>query len=85
MELDIYTKSEMNARLDGLTFVKCTQAEYAAIETHGASMVYWCTDSGKIYLGDTPMGSGGAAGGTVVFNLRGITSNIVGVATTGGN
>ena len=40
MELDIYTKSEMNARLDDLTFVKCTQAEYDAIETPDTNTVY---------------------------------------------
>lgn len=40
MDFDFYTKAEINAMLGGLSFVKCTQAEYDAMETHDTNTVY---------------------------------------------
>lgn len=38
--MDFYTKSEINAMLDDLSFVRCTQAEYDEMTTHDADTVY---------------------------------------------
>lgn len=40
MDFDFYTKEEINTMLDGLSFVKCTQAEYDAIENPDENTVY---------------------------------------------
>lgn len=40
MDFDFYTKAEINAMLDGLSFVKCTQEEYDAITNPDANTIY---------------------------------------------
>lgn len=40
---DYYTKSEINTRLGGLSFVKCTQTEYDNMSSHDENTVYIIT------------------------------------------
>lgn len=40
MELDFYTKTEINEMLGGLSFVKLTQTEYDSIENPDDDTVY---------------------------------------------
>lgn len=44
MDFDFYTKQEINAMLGGLSFVKCTQDEYDAMESHDANTVYFIVE-----------------------------------------
>lgn len=60
--------AQIVARLGGLSFLKLTAAEYAALDVKDANTAYFVTDTADftIYLGDLPLsGGGGGGGGTV--------------------
>lgn len=76
MNLDFYTKSQIDEKLGGLKFTKLTKAEYDAI-TPDADTVYFVIDGTKVtqYFGDAKL-TGGTSSGAVVYVTQNIPSFI---------
>lgn len=80
--MDFYTKGEINAMLDGLSFQKISQEDFDALTTKDANTIYYVyDDQGNItqYLGDAKMSTGTAAT-NAALSASGITG-IAAVAT----
>lgn len=81
--------AQIVARLGGLSFLKLTAAEYAALEIKDANTVYFATDTADftIYLGDLPLAGGGgsperySAEGVTLRHLMGASAAGAGVTT----
>lgn len=59
--MDFYTKSEIDAMLNGLSFIKMTKDAYDALTTYDPNTVYYVyDDNGNItqYMGDAQLSSG---------------------------
>lgn len=81
MDFDFYTKEEINAMLNGLTFIKISQADFDAIITKDTNTIYYVYDeNGNItqYLGGAALSSG-SAGGVAALSVVG-EIGIAGVA-----
>lgn len=74
MNIDFYTKAEIDANLGGLSFAKISKAEYDAIAVKDPNTIYYVYDeNGNItqYVGTAQMSSGGAANAYVLSNSAG--------------
>ena len=65
MQLDFYTKSEVDGKLGGLKLLKLSKAAYEALTTKDENTFYIVIDSGSAsaYIGEFPI-SGGSGGGS---------------------
>lgn len=84
MDFDFYTKDEINAMLNGLSFIKMSKADYEALTTVDPNTIYYVYDeNGNItqYMGDAEMTSGKSTIGTVTALTEGTTISNTGTAT----
>lgn len=75
--MDFYTKSEINAMLNGLSFIKMSKDDYDALTTYDANTVYYVyDDNGNItqYMGDAQLSSGTSVD-TMTALQQGTTAN----------
>lgn len=83
LETNAVTRSQLENRLNGLSFVKMSEADYAALATHDANTVYYVYDAkGDItqYMGDIALTSGRATAGTMTALTSGTTDSVQGEA-----
>ena len=82
--MDFYTKSEIDAMLNGLTFIKMAKEDFDALETKDPNTNYYVYDENgdvKQYLGDVELSSGsGVSIGNPVGQLGGVIGGVIGAA-----
>lgn len=82
--MDFYTKSEINAMLNGLSFIKISKADYDALTTVNPNTIYYVYDeNGKItqYMGETEMTAGQLSAGEMAALNAGTADSVQGNAT----
>lgn len=78
------TKTQLETRINGLSFIKMTKADYEALTTVDPNTIYYVYDeNGNItqYMGDAEMSSGKSTVGTVTALTEGTSISNTGIAT----
>lgn len=80
--MDFYTKSEINAMLNGLSFIRMSKADYEALPTVDPNTIYYVVDGNKItqYMGDAQLSSG-TQNGIMTSLQQGFHGGTTGAAT----
>lgn len=83
LEANAVTRPQLENRLNGLSFVKMSEADYMALGTHDPNTVYYVYDSKSNitqYIGDIALASGRATTGTMTALTSGTTDSVQGEA-----
>lgn len=81
--MDFYTKSEINAMLNGLSFIKMSKEDYEALPSYDSDTIYYVYDEkGKItqYMGDVDISGGTVQITTFTALQSGTTGSISGIS-----
>lgn len=84
LEANAVTRPQLESRLNSLSFIKMSEADYMALATHDANTIYYVYDSkGNItqYIGDIALASGRATAGSMTALAAGTTDSVQGEAT----
>jgi len=84
LEANAVTRPQLENRLNGLSFIKMSEADYMALGTHDTNTIYYVYDvKGDItqYIGDIALASGRATAGTMTALAAGTTDSVQGEAT----
>lgn len=90
MQLDFYTKTEVDEKFGGMVIEKISKADFDALTTKDPNTIYFVyDDSGQIvqYVGDAELGSGKAVYGfqdMQGLSAKGTSADIIGIATQEG-
>lgn len=83
LEANAVTRPQLESRLNSLSFIKMSEADYMALVTHDANTIYYVYDSkGNItqYIGDIALASGRATAGTMTALTSGTADSVQGHA-----
>ena len=79
------TKTQLETRINGLSFIKMSKADYEALPSYDSNTIYYVYDeSGNVkqYLGDVELSSGsGVTIGNPVGHINGVTNAVIGSAS----
>lgn len=81
--MDFYTKAEINAMLNGLSFIKISKADFDTLAVKDSNTVYYVYNGDKItmYMGETNLSGGATAGNAIQYLINPALVGLAGNAT----
>ncbi len=79
MQLDFYTKSEVDDKFGGMVIEKISQADFDALTVKDPSKIYYVyDDNGKVtqYVGDAKLGGGTVSADFVTVYENGLNGTV---------